>query len=351
MKLRLSLVVFSLILSVFIGLALSRQGRSGDGPASKNKKPLIGLSMDTLKEERWNMDKTLFVKRVEELGGEVLVQSANSDDARQIQDIEALLSRGVDALVIIPHNASAMSRAVDAAHRAGVPVLSYDRIITGCDLDLCITFDNLRVGREQAQYLADTLLAGKSRMRIVRIYGSKTDYNAVLFKQGQDDVLLPLIKSGRVEVIHEDWADDWRPENAKKITNAAITKNGKNFDAILASNDGTAGGAIQALLEEGLAGKIRVTGQDADLAACQRILGGTQSMTIYKPIKVLATRAAELAFDMARHKVIYAPDQIDNGFKKVPAVFLDVKLVTGTNMMETVVADGFHKEAALTGKK
>lgn len=343
MKLRISLVILSLVLSVFIGLSLSRQGRSSDGSSGKNRKPLIGLSMDTLKEERWNTDKTLFVKRVEELGGEVLVQSANSDDSRQVQDIEALISRGVDALVIIPHNSGAMANPVAAAHKAGIPVLSYDRLISGCDIDLCITFDNVRVGREQAQYLIDTVLPNKPKIRIVRIYGSKTDFNAVLFKQGQDEALAPYIKSGKIEVIHEDWATDWKPEVAKKIANAAITKNGKNFDAILVSNDGTAGGAIQALLEEGLAGKIPVTGQDADLAACQRIMGGTQSMTVYKPIKVLATRAAELAFDMASRKVIVAPASIDNGFKKIPMVLLDVIVVTKSNMMETVVADGFRK--------
>src|SRR4029077_5143249 len=134
----------------------------------------------------------------------------------------------------------------------------------------------------QGQFLADAFAKmGGGMRRILRIYGAKTDNNALLFKQGQDKALDPLLKSGALEVVHEDWADDWKPENGKKIANAGINKAGHAIDGVLASNDGTAGGFIQALIEEGLAGKVLVTGQDADLAACQRIVGGTQSMTIY----------------------------------------------------------------------
>ena len=147
----------------------------------------------------------------------------------------------------------------------------------------------------------------------MRIYGAKTDNNALLFKQGQDNVLAPYIERGDIDVVHEDWAEDWKPENAKRIVNAAITAHGDAFDAVLASNDGTAGGAIQALLEEGLAGKKLVTGQDAELVACQRIVDGTQAMTIYKPLKTLARNAAELAVRMAQRKVVVAPQTVNNG--------------------------------------
>ena len=148
-----------------------------------------------------------------------------------------------------------------------------------------------------------------------------------------------------MEVLFEDWAEDWKPDSAKKITNAAITKNGPNFDAILASNDGTAGGAIQALTEEGLAGKIIVTGQDADLAACQRIAQGTQAMTVYKPIQSIATQAAELALKLAQRKPVIARDAVDNGTVDVPTVLLDIISVTKENLRENVVKDGFRKEA------
>jgi D-xylose transport system substrate-binding protein len=182
-------------------------------------------------------------------------------------------------------------------------------------------------------------------LRLVRIYGAKTDNNAKLFKQGQDNILQPLIAAGKIEVVFEDWAEDWKPENAKKITNAAITKAGQNINAILASNDGTAGGAIQALIEEGLAGKVTVTGQDADLAACQRIVAGTQTMTVYKPLTQLAKRAAELAVKLARRKPVIAKAETDNGKIAVPSVLLDIVSVTKDNIRETVLADGFRKEA------
>ena len=349
MKLRLSLVLISCLLSVVTGLVLARGG--GGKMAAKRERPLIGLSMDTLKEERWQGDRDMFVKRAAELGADVEVQSANSDDVRQIKDVETLITRGVDALVIIPHDGAACAKAVELAHQAGIPVLAYDRLITGAELDVYMTFDNVKVGEFQAKFLAEKF-AGGGKKRLVRIYGSKTDNNALLFKQGQDNILGPLIASGAVEVVHEDWAQDWKPENAKKIANAAITKAAAEggalpFDAILASNDGTAGGAITALTEEGLAGKVLVTGQDAELAACQRIVAGTQSMTIYKPLKQLASKAAELAVKLAQRRPVFTAAELDNGRVKVPSVFLDVIPVTRENMDATVVADGFHPRAAI----
>ena len=156
-----------------------------------------------------------------------------------------------------------------------------------------------------------------------------------------------LIKAGKIEVVFEDWALDWKPDVAKRIMNAAITKAGDNIDGVLASNDGTAGGAIQSLLEEGLAGKVIVTGQDADLAACQRILRGTQAMTVYKPLKNLATNAAKIAVDIARGEKPATTTTINNGAKEVPAIFEKVISVDKTNLHDTVVADGFHKAEAL----
>jgi D-xylose transport system substrate-binding protein len=345
MKLRVSLVVLSCLISVLIGLVISR-GAGGHAAAKSGARPRIGLSMDTLKEERWQGDRRMFEKRAAELGAEVSVLAAQSDDTQQIKDVQGLITRGIDVLVVIPHDGAACAKAVEMAHAAGIPVLAYDRLITGCDLDLYLTFDNVKVGELQAKYLADKFAGAKGK-KLVRIYGSKTDNNARLFKQGQDNVLEPLIKAGVFEVVHEDWAADWRPENAKKIANAAITKAGHGIDAILASNDGTAGGAIQALTEEGLAGKVIVTGQDADLAACQRIVAGTQSMTIYKPLSRLANTAAELAVKLAQRKPIVAKAEIDNGKVAVPSVLLDVVSVTKENIDDTVIKDAFHPRDAV----
>lgn len=340
MNARVLLVLVSCALSIIMGLVIARGGGVNTGA---RQRPVIGLSMDTLKEERWQVDRDLFTAAAQAAGADVLVQSANSNDAVQLQNIESLITQKVDALVIIPHDGAAMAKAVNLAHQADIPVLSYDRLITGCDLDLYLTFDNVKVGELQAKFLAERIPAG-GKLRLIRIYGAKTDNNAKLFKQGQDNILQPLIDTGKVEVVFEDWAEEWKPENAKKITNAAITKAGPNIDAILASNDGTAGGAIQALSEEGLAGKIIVTGQDADLAACQRIAHGTQAMTVYKPIQSIATKAAELALKLATRKPVIARDTIPNGEVDVPSVLLDIVSVTKENLRETVVKDGFRKE-------
>jgi D-xylose transport system substrate-binding protein len=245
----------------------------------------------------------------------------------------------VDVLVIVPHDGRAMSKAVALAHVAGIPVIAYDRIVRDADLDLYVSFDNERVGELQARYLVDHLpTPGKGR--IVRVYGAKTDNNAAQFKRGQDKVLEPYVARGDIVVVHEDWAEEWKPENAKRIVNAAITAAGPRIDAVLASNDGTAGGAIQALAEEGLAGKVLVTGQDADNVALQRIAAGTQAMTIYKPLATLTRGAAELAVRMAERRVVVARETTDNGHGAVPSVLFDVVTVTRDNLVETVIRDG-----------
>src|SRR5688572_22767739 len=283
----------------------------------------------------------MFVQRATEIGARVLDLSANGDDTVQVSDVEKLITNGVDVLVIVPHDGRAMAKAVRMAHDAGIPVIAYDRIIRDSDLDLYVSFDNVRVGELQARFLAEKLPQGRGR--IVRIYGAKTDNNAALFKAGQDSVIEPLMQSGSIEVLHEDWAEDWKPENAKRIVNAAITAKGSRIDAVLASNDGTAGGAVQALSEEGLAGKVLVTGQDADLVALQRIASGTQAMTIYKPLHTLAQGAAELAVKMATGKPVVARHTVNNGAIDVPSVLFDVVTVTAENIDATVVKDGLYR--------
>jgi D-xylose transport system substrate-binding protein len=336
-KTRILLVIVSLVASVLIGLGLAARG--GRVTEVSDDGIRIGLSLDTLKEARWQADRDMFVKRAGELGARVLVLAANSDDTVQVGDVEKLITNRVDVLVIVPHDGTAMAKGVQLAHEAGIPVIAYDRIIRDSDPDLYVSFDNEHVGELQARYLLDHLpTPGKGR--IVRIYGAKTDNNASQFKRGQDRVLEPYVARGDVVVVHEDWAEDWKPENAKRIVNAAITAGGADIDAVLASNDGTAGGAIQALSEEGLSGKVLVTGMDAETVALQRIAAGTQTMTIYKPLQTLARGAAELAVRMAARRVVVAKQTVDNGQGEVPAVLYDVVTVTRDNIVDTVVRDG-----------
>ncbi len=346
---RLIFVILVFLLSLLLGLMLrARQSQNENKKADDQL--VIGLSMDTLKEARWQRDRDLFVAHAEALGAKVLVQSANSDDTRQMQDVQSLLSNNIDALVLIAHNAEAMAKAVELAHEANVPVLAYERMITNCAPDLFISFDNVHIGELQAQFVIEHLSA-KKPARLVRIFGAKTDQAAHMFKQGQDNVLAPVLAAGEIEIIHEDWAENWKPENAKKIMNAALTQHGAAIDVVLASNDGTAGGVIQALVEEGLAGKIIVTGQDAELVACQRIAAGTQTMTIYKPIPRLATKAAELAVKLARGQSVITRHGVHNGTTDVPAVRLEVVTVTKENLEETVIADGFQRREQVFRKE
>jgi D-xylose transport system substrate-binding protein len=335
-NIRIPLVVLSLVVSVLIGLTFAKGGVDAASPRKDGI--TIGLSLDTLKEARWQADRDMFVKRADELGARVLVLAANSDDTVQVSDVEKLITNRVDVLVVVPHDGTAMAKAVAMAHEAGIPVIAYDRIIRDSDLDLYVSFDNVHVGELQARFLVERLPRGRGK--IVRIYGAKTDNNAAQFKQGQDLVLQPLIVRGDIEVIHEDWAEDWKPENAKRIVNAAISANGADFDAVLATNDGTAGGAIQALNEEGLAGKVLVTGMDAETVALQRIAAGTQTMTIYKPLRTLAQGAAELAVRLAGNRVVVAGQTVNNGQTDVPAVLYDVVTVTKGNIVDTVIRDG-----------
>lgn len=348
MSLRNVLMIMSLVLSVLIGVVLSRSGAVGaDGTVAASPgraasgEIVIGLSLDTLKEARWQADRDLFVEAAQKLGAKVLVQAANSDDARQMQDVESLVSNGVRALVIVPHDSKTMVRAVEVAHKANIPVIAYDRMIRDSDVDLYVSFDNAKIGEEQARWLLQRLPGGKGR--IVRIHGAPTDDNARLFKEGQDRLLRPAIERGDVTVVHEDWAEDWKPENGKKIANAALSKHGRTIDAILAANDGTAGGAVQALMEEGIAGKVAVTGQDAELAALQRIAAGTQSMTIYKPLRTLSANAAAAAVKLAKHQPIVAKLDVPNGKHDVPAILALTITVDAKNMDSTVFKDGFHK--------
>ena len=326
--------------SLVLLLLIAGCGQKRADTAAKNT-ILIGFSMDTLKEERWQRDRDLFVARAEELGARVLVQAANSNDVLQAQQAENLLTQGVQVLVVAAHNGKAAASIVEAAHKVGVPVIAYDRLIENCDLDLYMSFDGERVGELQAEYLLQRVPKG----RYVLIAGAPTDPNAHLFRKGQMNVMQPAIDRGDVTVVADQWAREWLPVESLKIMENALTRADNQVDAVLASNDGTAGGAIQALAEQNLAGKIPVTGQDAELAACQRIVAGTQSMTVYKPLRVLARTAAEVAVRMARKEPLGVPTEpVANGKIDVPSVLVECVSVDRDNLMQAIVADGFHKQ-------
>ena len=309
---------------------------------AKGKKVKIGFAMDTLKEERWQRDRDMFVARAMSLGAEVLVQAANGNASMQISQAENLLTQNVDVLVVVPANAVTAAAIVDKAHKAGKKVISYDRLIRNAAVDYYISFDNEEVGRMQAAYLISRVPKGN----YVLIGGSPTDNNAKMFRDGQMQVLQPLIDKGDIKIVLDQWARDWQSSEALKHTENALTRTKNNIQAVVASNDGTAGGVIAALSQQKLAGKVMVSGMDADLAACQRIADGTQSMTVYKPIRELADKGAELAVQVARGEPIRLElKKINNGKKDVDSVLLKPVQVDRGNLDLTVIKDGFHKKA------
>ncbi|MBB6635840.1 D-xylose ABC transporter substrate-binding protein [Cohnella thailandensis] len=345
-----SLNVHLLLLLLAFVLAACEGGSNGktksiaspsatEGGGGGEEEPItIGFSMDTLLEERWLKDRDMFRAAGEARGANVVIMEANGDDAKQISQAETMISQGVDILVIAPHNAEATAAIVKKAHSAGIKVLAYDRLIKNSDVDLYVSFDNEMVGELQARAITRLVPKGK----YVYIGGADTDNNAHLFKAGVFNVLQPLIDRGDITVVYDQWTKDWTPANALVNMKQALDASGDQIDAVIAANDATAGSVIEALAEAGLAGKIPVAGQDADLAAAQRIVAGTQTMTVYKPIKLLADKAADLAVKLARGEDVQADKKLNNGKIEVPSVLLTPIAVDRSNLEDTIISDGFH---------
>ncbi|WP_108669091.1 D-xylose ABC transporter substrate-binding protein [Peribacillus acanthi] len=325
---------------------ISKNEESKGLKVPRKKKIKIGFSMDTLEEERWLKDRDLFKESVERLGAEVEILAANGDDALQISQAETLISQGVDLLVVVPHNAEATAAIVNKAHLAGIKVISYDRLVKNADIDLYISFDNEKVGELQAEAITSLVPKGK----YVYIGGAITDNNAILFKKGVFNVLQPYIDRGDITIVYDQWTQNWLPTNAYVNMKAALKANYNDIDAVIAANDATAGAAIKALREQGLAGKIPVAGQDAELAAAQRIVKGTQTMTVYKPINVLANTAAKIAVKMAKDEEVKAGKRVNNGKIEVPSLLLYPTAVNLSNMDQTIIRDGFHTREEVYGE-
>lgn len=306
--------------------------------------PVIGFSIDDLRLERWAHDRDYFVAAATKLGAKVYVQSADASEERQVAQLENLIARQVDVLVIVPFNSKVLSNVVAEARRNGIKVVSYDRLILNADVDAYITFDNERVGELQAQ----GVLNGAPKGNYFLLGGSPTDNNAKIIRDGQMKVLQPAINSGAIRIVGQQWTPDWDASKALRIVEDALTAQANNIQGVVASNDGTAGGAIQALAAQKLAGKVPVSGQDADLAAVRRVIDGTQAMTVYKPIKQIATQAAQLSVDLVRDgKPVYS-GTLNNGTKNVDTILLNPILLTQKNV-DVVISDGFYTHVQVYG--
>ncbi len=302
----------------------------------EEKKIQIGLSFDSYVIERWQRDREVFVSTAQELGAEVNVQNANGDVEEQISQIEYLIEKNMDVIVVVAVDSEALSNVLVKAKSAGIICVAYDRLVRNADVDLYISFDNEQVGRLMAKALVDGVPEGGN---IVTIFGPKTDHNVTLVEQGYQDVM----EGHNINVIHSVYAKGWLAEEAYTAINSAMEQT-EDIDGVLCGNDNLATQAVLALSENRLAGKVIVTGQDADLVACQRIVEGTQTMTVYKPVDKLAKVAAEYAVKLAKGEDITFSYTIDDGSNEVPYVKLEPIAVTKDNIREVIIEGGFQQE-------
>jgi D-xylose transport system substrate-binding protein len=325
-------------------------GGGGDGGGGGGKIALLLPESKTARYE--SQDRPNFENKVKELCSdcEILYSNADQDAAKQQQQAEAAITQGAEVMVLDPVDAASAGAIVQRAKQSDIPVISYDRLITDADIDYYISFDNEQVGRLQGESLVKKLQDDNAQGDIIMINGAPTDNNAKLFKEGAHSV----IDSSDYKVAKEYDTPDWSPDKAQQEMEQAITAVGKDgFVGVYAANDGTAGGAIAAMKGQGIDPKtIPTTGQDAELAAIQRILIGEQYMTVYKAIKPEAEQAAELAVQLAQGETPPAPkDKIDNGMKQVPSILLTPVAVTKDNINDTIIKDEFWSvDEVCTGK-
>jgi len=325
-----TLTVLSAIFVIFLNGQLVQ--------AQSANKLKIGFSIEAMKGERWQTDLNSFEARAKQLGAEVISGDADGDDDRQFQQVKDMIKADIKVLVLLPRDTTKASRMVDAAKSANVKVISYDRLVQNSDVDLYVSFDRVEIGRMQAEYLLRHAPSGN----YVLIAGSPNDEGAKALHDAQMKVLQKYIDRGDIKVIADGYMKDWLPSDAYVFMLKAIDSAQGNIAAVLASNDGLAGGAIQALREHNLAGKVPVSGQDADLAAIICIAQGTQTMTVYKPVTNEALRAAEEAVRLAKGEKTHADGMMSNGKINVPTIMLKPVLVTKDNIKTTVVKDGFQ---------
>ncbi|HUF04602.1 MAG TPA: substrate-binding domain-containing protein [Aridibacter sp.] len=328
-------VLFALVLS---GCVQAPNGNDAVAASRDDGKLKIGFSMATLKEERWQRDRAEFEKHCKKMGVECVITVANANAQKQANDVDNLLTQGVDVLVIAPHDSTQAASMVDKAKTQGVPVISYDRLINSSKLDLYISHQVPVIGRKMVEFALEKVPKGN----YVLVYGASTDNNGLILKKEQNAALKAAVDRGDVKIVADQHATDWKADEALKIVENALTQNADDIDAVIASNDGTAGGAISALDSKGLAGKVIVTGQDAEKAALQRIAEGTQSMTVYKPIVPLAVGAVEAAVKLAKGEPVETvPFEVDGIEGKIPAILLEVVVVDKDNLIDTVIRDGY----------
>lgn len=341
---------------VMILMILSLGLSACDGGETADEKIKVGLSFSDFATERWKPESELLAAALEEKGYEVLIQEANHDVKLQNDQIDNMVSQGVKGLIIVAEDGEAVSTAVDKAAEAGVKVIAYDRLIKSKNISAYLSFDNVEVGRNQALGVlaalgipgSDTWTA-ENPAKVVLSGGSPTDNNAVLVRQGQMEVLQPHIDSGVITIVADQWVNNWDANEALKMMENILTAQNNEIDAVVASNDGTALGELEALKAQGLAGIVPISGQDATADGCNSIVKGEQTVTVFKDIRLLAPKAVELMDALIKGEEIegvvnYSLETLTGQDLEgeVACVFLEVVQVTADNVYDEIVVSGFQ---------
>ncbi len=307
----------------------------------------VGVSWSNFQEERWKTDEAAIKGALEEAGAEYLSTDAQSSSAKQLSDVESLIAQGADALIILAQDTQAIIPAVQAASDEGIPVVAYDRLIED-PRAFYLTFDNAEVGRMQARAVLDLVPEGN----YVMIKGSPTDPNADFLRGGQQEILQDAIDSGKITIVGEAYTDQWLPANAQRNMEQILTANANEVDAVVASNDGTAGGAVAALTAQGMDG-IPVSGQDGDHAALNRIAQGTQTVSVWKDARDLGREGGSIAVQLAEGTAMSdiegAEEWTSPSGTTLTAKFLEPVPITKDNLDAVVDAGWITKDALCQG--
>lgn len=333
-KLIIAIVLFILTAAAFV--IISKETEVPTYEAEEEDGVRIGMSFDSFVIERWIRDRDVFVSTARELGAEVNVQNANGDIETQKKQIDYFIDKGMDAIVIVCIDSYGLREHVQKALDAGIKVIAYDRLITDANVDLYISFDNAMVGTMMAQALVDEGIRGGN---VLMLGGSSTDNNVPMVEEAFRDVMT----KNNVTILDSIHAANWEAEVAGTYVYEHMDVVAK-ADAIMCGNDNLASQVVPALAARRLAGQVLVVGQDADLQACQRIVEGTQLMTVYKPVEKLAKRAAECVVELVETGKVTGEDVtvINDGSQEVPYIGILPVSVTEDNIDEVIIDGGFH---------
>jgi len=320
-------------------------------------KTKVGLSFSDFATERWKNEADLMTKLLEEKGYEVIVQEAAHDVKLQNDQIDNMVSQGVKGLIVIAEDGDAAATAVDKAAKEGVKVIAYDRLIKTESIAAYISFDNVEVGRQEALGVmtalgipGSTTWTKENPAKIVMSGGSPTDNNAVLVRQGQMEVIQPYLDEGIITIVADQWVDNWDPATAEKMMENILTAQQNQIDGVIASNDGTALGELQAMKAQGLAGIVPISGQDATADGCNSIVKGEQTVSVYKDIRLLSPMAVDMIDQLLKGETVSGLQEFslalltgdDTKTGNVKANFLPVVQVTKDNVYDVIVLSCFQ---------